>query len=210
MTCVNLKLKEIIVAKKPEDKNNNEENLDTSDFSTDGSEISIEDNDNVTPIEEGKSAASETEKLKAEAEKYKNEYLYLMADFENYKKQAIKERSQLIKFGSERLVVSLLEVLDNLERALQTEVTPDNLDSFVDGVKMTRTELSKVLKNFGVEEVPSEGVAFDPNVHEALSSQQTEDVPEGHIVSAYKKAYKLHDRVVRPAQVIVATPPKES
>ncbi|MCH2532953.1 MAG: nucleotide exchange factor GrpE [Bdellovibrionales bacterium] len=198
------------MAKKPEDKNNNEENLDTSDFSTDGSEISIEDNDNVTPIEEGKSAASETEKLKAEAEKYKNEYLYLMADFENYKKQAIKERSQLIKFGSERLVVSLLEVLDNLERALQTEVTPDNLDSFVDGVKMTRTELSKVLKNFGVEEVPSEGVAFDPNVHEALSSQQTEDVPEGHIVSAYKKAYKLHDRVVRPAQVIVATPPKES
>lgn len=209
MTCVNLKLKETIVAKKPDDKNNNEENLDTSDFSTDGSEISIEDNDNVTPINEG-SSTDEVEALKAEAEKYKNEYLYLMADFENYKKQAIKERSQLIKFGSERLVVSLLEVLDNLERALQTEVTPDNLDSFVDGVKMTRSELSKVLKNFGVEEVPSEGVAFDPNVHEALSSQQTEEVPEGHIVSAYKKAYKLHDRVVRPAQVIVATPPKES
>ena len=208
MTYVKLKIKESCVAKKPEDKNN--ENLDTNDFSTDGSEISIEGEDNVTPINEGNSSPEDIEKLKAEAEKYKNEYLYLMADFENYKKQAIKERSQLIKFGSERLIVSLLEVMDNLERALQTEVTADNLDSFVDGVKMTRSELSKVLKNFGVEEVPSEGVAFDPNVHEALSSQQTEEVPEGHIVSAFKKAYKLHDRVVRPAQVVVATPPKES
>lgn len=208
MTYVKLMIKESRVAKKPEDKNN--ENLDTSDFSTDGSEISVEEEDNVTPIGEGNSSSEDIEKLKAEAEKYKNEYLYLMADFENYKKQAIKERSQLIKFGSERLIVSLLEVMDNLERALQTEVTPDNLDSFVDGVKMTRSELSKVLKSFGVEEVPSEGVAFDPNVHEALSSQQTEEVPEGHIVSAFKKAYKLHDRVVRPAQVVVATPPKES
>lgn len=198
------------MAKKPDDKKNNEETLDTSDFSTDGSEISVDEaDDNVTPINEAQ-GSDELEKLKAEADKYKNEYLYLMADFENYKKQAIKERSQLIKFGSERLIVSLLEVMDNLERALQTEVTPENLDSFVDGVKMTRAELSKVLKNFGVEEVQSEGVAFDPNVHEALSSQQTSDVPEGHIVSAFKKAYKLHDRVVRPAQVVVATPPKES
>lgn len=198
------------MAKKPDDLNN-EESLDTTDFTTDGSEIST-DEDNVASFVDKKSEAS-SKKLtdcKAEVEKYKNEYLYLLADFDNYKKQAIKERSQLIKFGSERLVVSLLEVMDNLERALQTEVNSENLDSFVDGVKMTRSELSKILKNFGVEEVESEGVAFDPNVHEALSSHQTNDVPEGHIVSAYKKAYKLHDRVVRPAQVVVATPPKES
>src|SRR5690606_602531 len=82
---------------------------------------------------------------KAEAEKFKNEFLYLRAEFENYKKQAAKERSDLRKYGAERLIVDLLSVLDVFDLALATEVTPENVENFRKGVEMTAAELKNVL-----------------------------------------------------------------
>jgi molecular chaperone GrpE len=145
-----------------------------------------------------------TELLKQEAEKYKNDFLYLRAEFENYKRNSIKERSDLLKYGAERVIREILDVVDNFDRALQIQVNTDNLNQFVQGVRMTAQELKQVLQKSGVQEVPSEAVPFNPSQHEALGSEPTDKVPAGHIFRVHKKAYKLHEKLIRPAQVIVA------
>lgn len=147
-------------------------------------------------------------KLSEDLERCKNDYLYLRADFDNYRKGVIKERADLVKYGSERIFIELLEVIDNFERALAIEVTPETVDTYKEGVALTANELKKILNRFGVSEVECEGAVFDPTLHEALSSEETQAVPPGHIARVFKKAYKLHDRVLRPAQVVVAKEPK--
>ena len=142
--------------------------------------------------------------LQDEVLKWKNEYLYLKAEFDNYKKQMIKERSDLLKYGAERILGSLLDVLDAFDKAIELDVNSDNLDSFLTGIKMTHEELKNALQKFGVTEIYPSGKPFDPSLHEALSSQPTNDVEPGHVVTVFRRGYKLHDRVIRPAQVVVA------
>ena len=145
-----------------------------------------------------------------ELAKMKNEYLYLRAEFDNYRKNAIKERSQLIKFGTEPLIRELLDVVDNFDRALEMEVNESNVESFEQGMKMTASELKGVLQKFGVSEQDPTGQPFDPNMHEALSSEPTDQVQSGCVYTVYKKAYLLHEKLIRPAQVVVAREPDGS
>lgn len=145
-----------------------------------------------------------TEHLQKEIDKWKNDYLYLRAEFETYKRNAIKERADLSKYGSERLVNEILSVVDNFDRALNIKASADNIDVYSQGVKMSAAELKTVLSRFGVSEVKCEGLPFDPSVHEALGAEESETIAEGHIARVYRAAYKLHDRLIRPAQVIVA------
>lgn len=149
-----------------------------------------------------------TEKLQAEAEKYKNDYLYLRAEFENYKRHAVKERSDLMKYAGERLAKDLLGVVDNFERALSVEVTPETFDNYIKGVEMTYKELKGLLDKHGIKEVPSEKQAFDPNLHEALGSEPTDKVSEGHVLRVFEKPYKYHDKILRVGKVIVARKPE--
>ena len=150
---------------------------------------------------------AQIEELKLQVDKFKNEYLYMRAEFDNYKRNAIKERSDVLKYGSERVISEILGVVDNFERALEAKVTPDNLNVFVKGVEMTSVELKNVLQKYGVSEVETQNKPFDPMMHEALSSEETSEIPEGHVFRVFKKAYKLHDKVIRPAQVVVAKKP---
>lgn len=152
--------------------------------------------------------SAEIKKLQEQSEKYKNDYLYLRAEFENYKRNAIKERVEATRYGAERLINEVLGVVDNFERALSTKVTPENLSTYTQGVEMTASELKSVLQRNGVTEVNCQGAAFDPTYMEALSSEPTSEVPPGHVARVFKKAYKLHDKVIRPAQVIVAKKPE--
>lgn len=142
-------------------------------------------------------------------EKAKQDYLYLAADFENFKKNSIKERSDLVKYGNERLLRELLEIVDNFERAIESNASDDSDGGMKSGVEMIFKELMSLLHRFGVKEVECKGSAFDPNLHEALSSEPTEEVPAGHITQVFKKAYKFNDRLLRPAQVVVAIEPKK-
>ena len=165
------------------------------------------DNDTTQPgIEVEKSTGSPEDLLKAEVAKLKSDYLYLYAEFENYKKQAIKERSELRKFGSERLAVDILNVLDIFETALNTELTPETMASFKKGIELTATELRSALNRHGIEELPAHGAPFNPAHHEALSSEESADMPAGHVSRVFKKPYKLHERVIRPGQVVVTKP----
>lgn len=147
--------------------------------------------------------AEDIEKIKAELAKAKNDHLYLLAEFDNYRKNAIKERSELTKFGSERFIREFLGVFDNFERALEAEVGTG--DSYREGVQMIAQEIRALLQKFGVEEVPAEGQPFDPATMDALSSEPREDIAPGSVARVFKKAYKMHDKIIRPAQVSVAT-----
>ncbi|MCC2678204.1 MAG: GrpE protein [Pseudobdellovibrio sp.] len=155
-------------------------------------------------------AVSSHDAAQEEAAKWKNEYLYLKAEFENYKRNNIKERSDLLKFGAERVARDILEVVDNFERALQTKISPETIQNFKVGIEMTAKELKDVLAKHGISEVPSEGQPFNPAHHEAISSEPTMAVPVGHVSRVFKKPYKLHDKIIRMGQVVVASKPEES
>ncbi len=168
----------------------------------------MEDNNNTnTNPKEEMSAASGSPALEKALEnlaKAKNDYLYLHAEFDNYRKNAIKERSQYLKYANERMAVELLSVYDNFERALQA-FNGASEDPFFKGMELIRSQLKTVFEQFGITEVPSEGKVFDPAVHEALSSEESETIESGHITKVFRRAYKLHDKLIRPAQVVVAT-----
>ena len=157
---------------------------------------------------EATASKSELELAIEEAAKWKSDFLYLKAEFENHKRHAIKERSDLLKFGTERMARDILDVVDNFERAMQTQLSPETLINYKTGIELTAKELKEVLTKHGVQEIPSEGKIFNPAFHEALSSEPTTAVPSGHISKVFKKPYKLHDKVIRTGQVVVATPPK--
>ena len=137
------------------------------------------------------------------------DHLYLRAEMENIKRQNIKERSQLLKYGAEYLARDLLETLDVFKSALDSEVNQDNFQDFVTGVKMTAQSLKSTLEKHGISEVECVGQAFDPNTQEALSSEGTDEYPEGHVTQVFKAPYKYHGKLLRPGQVVVSRPKSE-
>ena len=130
--------------------------------------------------------------------------LRLAADFENYKKRAARERSEYIALANERLVKELIPVLDDLERAL-VAATEHEEAALEEGVRLVHQSLAGLLRRQGLEEIDAAG-RFDPHVHEALLSQPSE-AEEGSVIDVVQKGYKLGDRVVRPARVVVAAAP---
>lgn len=168
------------------------------------------DNDDVPIIDEdGGDGANPVGELQQQLEKSQKDYLYLRAEFDNYRKNVIKERSDLVKYGSEGLIRELVNLQDTIDMALSTELNENNIEAFRKGLELVSQEFRSTLTRFGVKEENPEGKPFDPSLHEALSSETTSAVPPGHITRVFKKAYRLHDRLVRPAQVVVAQEPKD-
>src|ERR1043166_7929588 len=132
------------------------------------------------------------------------------ADFDNYKKRALREKQEAIKFANESLLEKLIPVLDAFDMALAATRNgkSDEMQSLQTGISMVHQQLKSVLVDAGLEEVDASGKAFDPNLHEAVSQKETDEVPEGQVVEQMRKGYKLRDRLLRPATVVVAkTPP---
>jgi molecular chaperone GrpE len=129
-------------------------------------------------------------------------YLRLAADFDNYKKRVARDQAELVQRATERLVQELLPVLDDLERALEAAEQHQEA-KLEDGVRLVHRALAEVLRKEGIEEIATEG-AFDPHVHEALLTQPGNGVEAGDVLQVLQKGYRLGDKVVRPARVIVA------
>ena len=129
----------------------------------------------------------------------------LTADFDNFRKRAQREKDEARQFANQGLLEKLLPVLDNFEMALTAVKDAD--PSVRDGVQMILDQLMGVLKESGVEPVDAMGQPFDPNLHEALSQEETTEVEEGTVVQQVQRGYKLNDRLVRPARVVVAKAP---
>ena len=129
------------------------------------------------------------------------------ADLENYKKRAQKEKEEVQKFGSERLLKDLLPVMDNLDRALEAATKSPDIDSFQKGVAMTRKSFEDALARHGVKSFSAKGQVFDPRMHEAMQQVETSEVPAGNVAYEVLRGYYLNERLVRPALVAVACAP---
>lgn len=155
-----------------------------------------------TPEAPGK---SETDLLKEQLAEAQKKYLYLYAEFENFKKRAVKERAELLKFGHEGLARELLLVADNLDRALEHT---SNVDALVSGIKMVNQQLRDGLAKYGVAPIAAVGQKFDPEKHEAVGQEKIEHhnkhQEEGSVLREHQKGYTLHGRLLRPARVVVA------
>jgi molecular chaperone GrpE len=132
--------------------------------------------------------------------------LRLAADFENYKKRAARERQEYVQLANERLIAELLPILDDLERALSAAEEHQEAQ-LEEGVRLVHRSLAALLERHGVEPIETDG-KFDPHVHEALLSQPSE-AEEGSVLDVVQKGYKLGERVVRPARVVVAAAPAQ-
>ena len=134
-------------------------------------------------------------------------YLRLAADFDNYRKRVAREHAELTTRANERLVNELLPVLDDLERALEAAAEHDHTvegeAKLEEGVQLVHRSLASLLERHGLKEIETDGV-FDPHVHEALLAQPAEGAEEGSVLQVLQKGYRLGDKVLRPARVIVA------
>jgi molecular chaperone GrpE len=147
----------------------------------------------------------------AKADEHWERLLRTAADFENFKKRAARERQEAAQSASAALVNKLLPVLDHFEMAQAAARNAPDLQNgtaaLQDGIAMIQQQLKGILAETGLEEVDASGRPFDPTLHEAVSQLETAEVPEGEVVQQIRKGYKLRDRLLRPATVVVAKKP---
>jgi len=145
----------------------------------------------------------------AKSDEHWDRLLRATADFENFKKRAARERQDAINYANETLLKKLIPILDSLDLAEAATQNPqaDSAQSLQAGIAMTAQQLKRALIETGLEEIDARGKPFDPRVHEAVSQQESVEIPEGNVVQQLRKGYQLRGRLLRPAAVIVATHP---
>lgn len=169
-----------------------------------GPEFSVEEPvlEQFKPAETG---STPTVQVDLENLRIRNEQLMrVAADFENYKRRHAREREEQAKFAGQNLVTSLLPVVDNLERALQTEIKPEELGNVVEGIRMIQKQFMEVLQKAGVSALEAVGQPFDPNFHEGIMTEENGEVPDETILQEFQKGYMMHDRLLRPSVVKIS------
>lgn len=176
------------------------------------SDPSAENAEPVATIDAASLTPEQFEELKARAAKADENWERLLrttADFDNFKKRAARERTEALQFANASLIQKLLPVLDSFEMALAAAQTAkdEKTSSLQAGISLVQSQIKNILAEAGLEEIDAAGKPFDPALHEAVSQQETADVPEGQVVQQIRKGYKLRERLLRPASVIVAKKP---
>ena len=151
------------------------------------------------------STESAEDVLKAELAAANDRNLRLMAEFDNFRRRSAKEQLELIETANGKLLEKLSEVQDNFERAFASENKAQDLEAFEKGMQMIYNQFAKILTDAGLEQIDPTGAEFDPNMHEALMQQPSETVPEGHVVTVFQKGYKLKNKILKTAKVIVSS-----
>jgi molecular chaperone GrpE len=151
-------------------------------------------------------AGGDAAALAAQLEEANERHLRLAADFENFKKRARQERIELLQYASATLAERILPVLDDFERVLAH--APEDVDeNWLKGIEMTVAKLSETLSSVGVETIEAAGVPFDPKLHEAIGTDESDEHPEDTVLNEVRRGYRMHDRVLRPALVRVSRAP---
>lgn len=165
-----------------------------------------EDNESTADIteDEAEGLLKKVEELSAEVEKEKNSYLLLRAEFETYRRRTIKEREELIKNGGEKVLKGILPIVDDFERGLKATETVEDAASVREGLELIYNKLVKYLESNGVTAIDSTGADFDADLHEAIATipAPSEDL-KGKVVDTTTRGYKINDKVLRHAQVVV-------
>lgn len=184
----------------------NPENMSEDAVVVDDVNATPQENDAAEEIvaDEEVSLESEVEKLKSEVEKEKKEYLFLMAEFDNFRKRTLREKSELIKNAAESAFKGLLPIVDDFERALKASENSKDVDSLREGMELIYKKLVKYMDQNGVKEMDPEDKVFDAEKHEAISVVPVPDeTQKGKILDTVEKGYTINDKVLRHAKVVV-------
>jgi molecular chaperone GrpE len=147
--------------------------------------------------------------LESEKAQLEERLVRLQADFENHRKRTLREKQEALSYGHENVVKDVLGVVDNLDRAIEHARASSGADfeGMLQGIELVRRELLAVLAKHGVSPIEAEGEGFDPNIHEALAQTEDAKVPAGRVARMLQKGYRLRDRLLRPARVMVSKGP---
>lgn len=172
-------------------------------------DLGTKDPDGASPEPSGsgdasKDPGSRVAELQAELSKYKDAALRATADLDNYRKRVSRERDESIKYANTAFLERLIPILDNFELGLQAARNAPEAAPIVDGLAMVYKQLQDFLANSGVETIDAAGQTFDPNLHEALAQEENHEVPEGKVIRQVRRGYRLRDRLLRPANVVVS------
>lgn len=148
--------------------------------------------------------------LQEEKQRLHEQYLRTLAEMDNLRKRTIREKEDVTRFANEGILREILPVIDNLERAVEHAATADQNGGLFEGVRMTLSQFSQVLKRFGVEAVETVGKPFDPAYHQAMGQLESADHPVNTVIVEMQKGYQLNDRLLRPAFVLLAKSPAET
>jgi molecular chaperone GrpE len=165
--------------------------------------------ENQGPVESREQAASETEDngletLQTDLDRFKDLALRSQADLENFRKRAAREKEDGIRYANASLLEQLIPILDNFELGLSAARKESEDSPILAGMQMVLRQLQDFLSANGVQVLDVTGDLFDPNIHEALSQEVSDTVPEGRVIRQLRKGYKLRDRLIRPANVVVS------
>jgi len=152
-------------------------------------------------VEEAENSMGEADALAIAQDKY----LRLFAEFENYRTRSAKEQLEIINTANGKLLTKLSEVKDNFDRAFAEENKTGDLAAFEKGMKLIQEQFNKILTEFGLETIDPTGEVFDPNFHEALMKQPSEDILEGNVIQVFQKGYRLKNKLLKTAKVIVSS-----
>ena len=147
---------------------------------------------------------AEVLRLRDENLRLEKETLRQIAEVRNIHQRLQREKAEALRYASADIVRELLVVIDDLDRSLEAVKTGADATTLAEGVRIVNDHFMKVLKARGVEAIPAEGQPFDPSLHEALMQQPSADVPAGSVIQEVQKGYRMYDRVLRPARVIVS------
>jgi len=174
----------------------------------------VEETDKTSDIDQGADVQEEQEEQKEttdpleaaqkEIEELKNKHLYLVAEYDNYRKRTLKERAELILNGGEKVIAAILPVLDDMERAMENGEKTDDPAVLREGMTLIHQKFIKILENQGVSRIETENADFDTDIHEAVAMVPgMGDDKKGKVIDCLQQGYKLHDKVIRHAKVAV-------
>ena len=169
-----------------------------------GSEETVEKMEEEKQQEGEKDMAAALEEAKSKLLESEDKVLRLAADFENTKKRLEREREMSLKYAEENILRELLPGIDNIERAMDQGRESHNIEGLLEGVELTRDGLLATLEKYGVKAIESIGQTFDPNIHEAIAMEESEEIAPNMVLREFQKGYVYKDRLLRPAKVIVS------
>ena len=190
------------------DVKNTQKETENSDIQGDQESDSPSDSESSEDVKEDDNpevCEEESDKLRSELDEYKDKYLRLMAEFDNYRKRVLKEKSELILNGGEKVISSILPVLDDIERAEESMTTIEDMKSFQEGVSLIFEKLKTILEKNGLKKMDTVGEQFNVDFHEAIAMVPGQpDELRGKVIDSVQTGYLLNDKVLRHAKVAVA------
>ena len=143
--------------------------------------------------------------LQADLDRFRDLALRSQADFDNYKKRAAREKEEAIKYANSSLLERLIAIIDNFELGLAAAKSEGEKSPIYSGMSMVLKQLTDFLSDNGLQPIDAEGQQFDPNLHEAIAHEPSQEVPEGVVVRQMRRGYKMKDRLLRPSAVVVSS-----